>query len=369
MDPGQRRWPPEPDDGELKLLTEVARSRQWTDGPWTAEVERRMERLTGAPHAVAFNSCTSALHAALHAMGCVRGTRVAVPALTFAGTTTGAAHIGADLVFADVRPGSLTIGTDVPDADLVIAVDLHGVPHGLDREAVAGRPVLTDACQSIGSTLDGRHVGATGTHAWSFSSAKLIAAPDGGAVTTDDAGIAGRLRELRDYGVPAGGSRSNSAVIWAGGHNWRPTELTMAMVAHRLERLDRWAERARQVTERVHRTLDGAGLWRQSAGEAARPAWHKIRFGAPGWDPGRADGIERSLNEAGVPTHRWGLVPLHRHPAFGGGTGGTGSGGLPVTEAAAAGTLCLGTEAVPPMTWTDDEVEQVCRILETTAGS
>jgi dTDP-4-amino-4,6-dideoxygalactose transaminase len=365
MNLGQRRWPPEPAEEELKLLAEVARSRIWTDGPWTAEVERRMERLTGAPCAVAFNSCTSALHAALHAMGCVRATRVAVPALTFAGTVTGAAHIGAEMAFTDVDPGTLNVTGRLPEAGIVLAVDLHGVPHGLDRVRASGRPVLTDACQSIGTVLDGRHVGAAGTHAWSFSSAKLIAAPDGGAVTTGDAGIAERLRELRDYGVPAGESRSNAAVVRAGGHNWRPSELSMAMVAHRLDGLDRWTARARAVTGRLHEAMDRIGLWRQSAGEAAEPAWHKIRFGAPGWAPEEAARMERDLAKAGIPTHRWGLVPLNRHPAF----GGSGRAGPPVAEAAAAGTLCLGTEAAPPMTWNDDEVEQVCRILETIIGS
>ncbi|GAA1585547.1 hypothetical protein GCM10009678_80140 [Actinomadura kijaniata] len=361
MDLERRRWPPEPTAGELKLLAEVAVSRVWTDGPWTAEVERRMERLTGAPHAVAFNSCTSALHAALHAMGCARGSRVAVPSLTFAGTVTGAAHIGAELVFTDVRPDTLTLVDDPPEADLVIAVDLHGVPHGLPRDRVAGRPVLTDACQSIGTLWDGRHVGAVGTHAWSFSSAKLVAAPDGGAVTTDDAGLAERLRELRDYGVPAGASRSNAGVVWAGGHNWRPSELTMAMVAHRLAETGRWAARARDVTDRVHAAMDRAGLWHQTAAGPAAPAWHKIRFGVPGWHPERADRLERALAGAGVPTHRWGRSPLHLHPAF----GRAGGDRPPVAEAAAAGTLCLGTEAAPPMTWNDDEVDRVCRILET----
>src|SRR3954471_6545953 len=101
MDLSSRRWPPVPDARELELLTDVARSRVWTDGPRTAAVERRMSELTGSPHTVAFNSCTSALHAALLAMGCVRGTRVAAPAFTFAGTVTGAAHIGAELLFAD----------------------------------------------------------------------------------------------------------------------------------------------------------------------------------------------------------------------------------------------------------------------------
>jgi perosamine synthetase len=367
----QRRWPASPTEDEVNLLTEVAYSRTWTDGPWTAEVERRLADLTGAPYAVAFNSCTSALHAALHAMGCDRDTRVAVPALTFAGTVTGARHIGVDLLFTDVRPDTLTLlpgagaETIAPPVDVVIGVDLHGVPHDLRRDHVDGRPVLTDACQSLGSRLGGEHVGRTGTHAWSFSSAKMVTAPDGGAVTTDDEALATCLRELRDYGVPAGQSRSNAGVLWPGGHNWRPSELSMAMVAYRLDSLDRWVSRARDVTDRLHATLDRIGLWRQHAPEGAEPAWHKVRFGPPDWEPQRSRRFERGLAAAGVPTHRWGELPLHRHPAF----RGHDQPKLQTAETAAAGTLCLGTEACPPMTWNDDEVEQVCRILETITES
>jgi perosamine synthetase len=363
----QRRWPASPTEDEVKLLTEVAYSRTWTDGPWTGEVEKRMADLTGAPYAVAFNSCTSALHAALHALGCGRETRVAVPALTFAGTVTGARHIGVRLLFTDVRRDTLTSlpGRDTETisdtADVVIGVDLHGVPHDLRRDHVNGRPVLTDACQSLGTRYGGEHVGRVGTHAWSFSSAKMVTAPDGGAVTTDDEELAARLRELRDYGIPAGQSRSNAGVVWPGGHNWRPSELSMAMVAHRLNSLDHWVTRARDVTERLHSTMDRIGLWRQRAPEGAEPAWHKLRFGPPAWQPEASRRYERELAAAGVPTHRWGELPLHQHPAF----RGEDRPKLPTAEAAATGTLCLGTEACPPMTWNDDEVEQVCRILET----
>lgn len=356
----ERRWPTRPTEDEAKLLAEVAYSRVWTDGPWTLEVEQRMKDLTGAPHAVAFNSCTSALHAALHAMGCGRDTRVAVPAFTFAGTVTGARHIGVDLRFTDVHRDTLTLLTEDDPADVIIAVDLHGVPHDIDRVGSGGQKLLTDACQSLGSRYRGEHVGRAGTHAWSFSSAKMVTAPDGGAVTTDDDELAVRLRELRDYGVPAGQSRSNAGVVWPGGHNWRPSELSMAMVAHRLDDLESWVSRARDVTERLHASLDAAGLWHQQAPEGAEPAWHKVRFGPPDWRPERSRHLERRLADAGVPTHRWGELPLHQHPAF----RGPDKTKLPMAEAAAAGTLCLGTEASPPMTWNDDEVEQVCRILE-----
>ncbi|MFI0367312.1 DegT/DnrJ/EryC1/StrS family aminotransferase [Actinomadura sp. 1N219] len=352
----ERRWPAAPTAEERELLAETAGSRSWTDGVWTEEVERRMAELTGAPHAVAFNSCTSALHAALYAMGAERGAPVTIPAFTFAGTVTGARHIGAALRFADVAPDTLTLDPAAADGGLTIAVDLHGVPHGLPRDAV-----LTDACQSLGTRIGGRHVGAIGTHAWSFSASKMVTAPDGGAVTTSDPALADHMRELRDYGVPAGRSRSNAGVVWPGGHNWRPSELSMVMVGHRLGRLGHWTARSREVTGRLHAALDRAGLWRQHVPAGAEPGWHKVRFGAPDWNPRAAGRMERALAEAGVPTHRWGAVPVHRHPAF----RPDGQPPRPVAERAAAGTLCLGTEACPPMTWTDDEVDQVCVLLET----
>lgn len=356
-----RRWPQKPSGHEVSLLLAAAASDHWTDGPFTAEVERKMEGLTGAPHAVAFNSCTSALHAALIAMGCAATTRLAVPVLTFVGTVTGAVHIGARLTAADVAPDTLTM-TTVPDgATMVIAVDLHGVPHTLDRSAAAGRPILTDACQSLGTRIGGRHIGSQGTHAWSFSSAKMVTAPDGGAVTTDDPALADRLREIRDYGIKAqpGQPRANGVVVFPGGHNWRPSELSMALVSHRLTTLGDWVDRAAQVTERLHAAADEAGLWRQQAPVGTQPAWHKVRIGPNSWSPVLASALERDLNEAGIPTHRWGTTPLHKHPAY----SFDQPEPVPMAQLAAAGTFCLGTEACPPMTWTDYEVARVARTL------
>jgi perosamine synthetase len=364
--PRGRRWPPAPSRRELDLLADTARSQQWTDGPWTARVEEQMRELTGAACSVAFNSCTSAIHAALLALGCCRGTPVTVPALSFAGTVTGAAHIGAALEFTDVAPDTLNARPRPVQGGIAIAVDLHGVPHGGPREAADGTPVLTDSCQALGSMIDGEHAGRAGTHAWSFSSAKLAAAPDGGAVTTSNPDVAAMLRMLRDYGIAAtpGQARANGTVVHAGGHNWRPSELSMTLASSRLQDLHGHVQRAREVTERVSLTLTGLGLWQQKALLGHGPAWHKIRFGPPGMDPARCRRIEQALTAAGVETHRWGAVPLHRHPAF----TRPGQQRLPVAETATAGTLCLGTEACPPWTWNDTEAEHVCQTIERTIG-
>lgn len=354
----ERRWPPPPTSFEHELVGEALDSLTWTDGPATARAEHRLCETTGAPFAVAFNSCTSAIHAALIALGVSADSTVAIPAFGFAGTVTGARHLGARLLWQDVDPSTLTADKAPTGADVTIAVDTHGVPHRAPR----GLPVITDACQSLGSAIDGKPIGAHGVHAWSFSPAKLVTAPDGGAITTGDAGLATELRSLRDYGVPPGRSRSSATVVRPGGHNWRPSEISMALVANRLLELPTLTEQAAIAASAVHDVLDEIGLWRQQAPPGAEPAWHKIRFGPADLDPALADRWERELAGRGVPTHRWGTVPLPRHPAFGG-----HAEDIPEAERVAAGTLCLGTEACPPMTWTEAELVYVRDVFHTIA--
>lgn len=367
LDLHTRRWPPAPNAGDRMEVMNALISRDWTDGKFTAEVEQRMCQITGAPHAVAFNSCTSAIHATLAA----QNTHIVeAPAFTFAGTITGAGHLDRGLALIDVHPDTLNLDPESMDDRgservTVIAVDLHGVPHTLDRNAV-----ITDACQSLGTLLDGAHIGATGTHCWSFSSAKLIAAPDGGAVTTDNPETATLLRTLRDYGMPPGGARSEKTVARRDGHNWRPSELSMALVASRLDWLFQGfgtepglAERANRVGTALHEATDAAGLWRQQAPPNATVAWHKIRIGPPDATRSPVAQVQRArmqdvLHAAGIPTHRWGSTPLHQHPAYLTGWH------LPVAELAALNTFCLGTEACPPLTWTDSEIAYVQGVID-----
>ena len=359
-----RRWPEAPSPEEARCVLEILDHGPWVDGPWTEAAEEMLCEVTGARHAVMFNSCTSAIHASLAAMGCGRGIPVHVPALTFAGTVTGAIHLGAELVFTDVDPGTLTM-TQFPVINgFTLPVDLHGVPHTFERE---DQTVLTDACQALGSYLGHQPVGKTGHHAWSFSPAKLVTAPDGGAITTSNAYLAEILRQHRDYGLRGDGlARANGEVVWPHGHNWRPSEVTACIVAHRLGSLPAVDARARKAANRLREGLLAAGLWIQKAPERTSPTWHKIRFGPLDWHPAKAARLQVALENAGVPVHRWGQRPLHMHHAARE-RAASDVLSFPVAEAAAAGTLCLGTEQCPPMTWTDAEVDQVCEIVSKVA--
>ncbi|WP_405759470.1 DegT/DnrJ/EryC1/StrS aminotransferase family protein [Streptomyces sp. NBC_01420] len=352
----ETRWPPPPSPSTIHNVQEAMASRQWTGGRYTREAEDALCEVTGAPYAVAFQSCTAAIHAALLASGARAGTPLHTPAFGFAGTLTGAAHIGMELVYHDVHGGTgNSIDPEAPDGTIVLTPDLHGVPHTLDRSTV-----ITDACQSLGTTINGKPIGAEGTHCWSFSSSKLIAAPDGGAVTTDDRTLADVLRQLRDYGAEPGAARAN-ALITRPGHNWRPSELSMAIVADQLRRLPVLAARAQETGERVQTALRETGLWHQETADGVEPAWHKLRTGLPG--RARSGLLRLALTDLGMPWHDWGTHPLPQHPQF----WPSHRNPEPVIETAsalAARTFCLGTEACPPWTWTTGETELVCAILD-----
>lgn len=350
----EHRWPPLQGRAAHRVLNEALDTRQWTGGRFTRDTEDLLCEITGARHAVAFQSCTAAIHAALIAHGAREGTPLHTPAFGFAGTLTGAAHIGTRLLYHDVHAETGNSVDPEAAAGIVLTPDLHGVPHTLDRTRV-----ITDACQSLGTLVDGRHVGAQGTHCWSFSASKLVSAPDGGAVTTDNARLADDLRQLRDYGAEPGPARAN-ALITQRGHNWRPSELSMALVADQLRRLSSLAERAREVGDRMQTVLAELGLWRQMTPTYVAPAWHKIRTGMPG--PKRSGLLRLALTDVGMPWHDWGAVPLPEHPVFPAHRGEAPH--AEVSAALATSTFCLGTEACPPWTWTDDETDLVAATFE-----
>lgn len=348
------RWPVNPGPASHRALSSVLASRVWTGGRYTAAVESQMSELTGAPYAVAFQSGTAAIHAALIAHGARRGSVLHTPAFGSSGTLTGASHIGARLLYHDVdEETGNSVDPAASPGQLVLTPDLHGVPHALARE-----DVITDACQSLGTLVDGRHVGARGTHCWSFSATRLVSAPDGGAVTTHDPGLAGELVQLRDCGAHRGAERAN-ALITLPGHNWRPSELSMALVAEQLHSFNRVAERARENAGRVHATLAACGLWHQAVPDGVEPAFHKIRLGMRG----RHSGLLRlALADAGIPWHDWGVHPLPDHPVFPRDELSTSP--LPAASGLAAGTFCLGTETCPPWTWTSYETSLICHTIE-----
>jgi dTDP-4-amino-4,6-dideoxygalactose transaminase len=241
-------------------------SRGWfVLGEEGREFEKEFARYTGAKHCVACNSGTDAIGLALAAHGIGRGDIVMTVANTCVPTVVGITASGADIRLCDVDEQSALMDPSSLDRELtrytckaVVPVHLYGKPVDLSEiSAIADRHgviVVEDAAQAHGAKFRGKLIGSQGnTVAWSFYPSKNLGAfGDGGAVTTDDAQLAERLRMLRNYGQ----SRRYHHEI--PGVNSRLDEMQAAVLRCRLPRLDAENARRAQIAQRyrteIHNT-------------------------------------------------------------------------------------------------------------------
>jgi dTDP-3-amino-3,4,6-trideoxy-alpha-D-glucose transaminase len=202
--------------------------------------ETELAEYVGTEFAIGVSSGSDALVMALRAMGINRPEQeVLVPALTFIATAEAVVRAGATPVFTDVDPSTWTMTTDTATplvttrTAALLPVDLFGNPAPIDRLAMFGVPILEDACQAIGSTYFGKQCGSLGaTGCFSFYPSKTLAGVgDGGAVVTDDAELAERVKLLRHHGSTDG--RVHQVV----GYTGRLDELQAAALRIRLRRL------------------------------------------------------------------------------------------------------------------------------------
>jgi dTDP-4-amino-4,6-dideoxygalactose transaminase len=196
---------PELAEEELAEVAAVLETGQLTMGPKVEEFEALLAGAAGTAHAVAVSSGTAALHVAVLALGIGEGDEVLVPAYTFPATANVVALAGGRPVLVDVDP--VTMNVDPADAarrvtprtKALLAVHLFGRPARL--EELPDVPVLEDAAGALGAAHRGRPCGSLGLLAcFSFHPRKIVTTGEGGAVTTDDATLAERVRSLRHHG-------------------------------------------------------------------------------------------------------------------------------------------------------------------------
>lgn len=228
-------------DVEASVL-EVLRSGIVAQGPKVAELEQAFAALCGVPHAVAVNNGTTALVAAFAALGLGAGDEVITSPFTFVATVNAALEVGATVRFADIRDDDFCLDpaaiapvlTDRTAA--LVPVHLYGQCADMDAIAAVSEArdlaIVEDAAQAHGATLDGRPAGSWGTATFSFYATKNIASGEGGMVTTADAGLADRLRLLRNQGM------RERYIYEVAGHNWRLTDLQAALALPQLVAYD-----------------------------------------------------------------------------------------------------------------------------------
>ncbi len=214
-------------------------------GPQVDEFERRLAKLAGRKYAVAVSSGTAAIDLLMAELGVDETWTVVAPTLTFIATVGPAFHRGAKLVFVDSdATGNIDISLlekaleSLRGKILVIGVDLYG--NCCDYGAIAklcrkfGAVFVTDAAEAVGATRDGRPAGSAGlAGVYSFNGNKIVTTSGGGAIVTDDCGLAERAKKRSQ--------QSREKCAWYEhkevGYNYRLSNILAAIGLAQLDRL------------------------------------------------------------------------------------------------------------------------------------
>ena len=366
------------EDDDVQAVVATLRDGLITTGPAVTEFERAFAAAVGARHAVAVSSGTAALHAAVFAAGLGPGDEAVTTPLTFVATSNAVLYQGARPVFADVRPDTLTLDPAAAAAALtprtraLMPVHFAGQACDVDEwERLArarGLVLIQDAAHALGAEVHGRRVGGgSGLTVFSLHPVKHITTGEGGVVTTDDAGLAERMRRFRNHGLATdAGTRDAHGRLWSEmvdlGYNYRLTDLQCALGRSQLGKLERFLARRESIAEHYLAALkDVPGLALPQVVPDARHGWHifPVLLELPRLAADRATVYAALRAEnIGVTLH---YVPAYWHPYYA--ARGYPRGLCPIAERAAERMLTL--PIFPGMTEQDlaDVVGAVRKVL------
>ena len=333
---------------------EVIASGQYILGRHNTAFEDAFAAFCGCSHAVAVSTGTSALHLALLAAGVGPGDEVITVPSTFVATVAAIQYTGATARLVDVDPRTWTMdpagleAAITPRTKVILPVHLHG--RLADMTAILkiarahGLIVIEDAAQAHGAERGGAHAGTFGDMGcFSFYPGKnLGACGEGGAITTNRADLAARIRVLRDWG------QERKHLHVEKGFNYRMDEIQAAILNVKLPHLDAWTEQRRRVAARYDRNLAGAPLQTAASTSEGDHVYHVYAVRVPDRDAVR----ERLADDIATGVHY--PIPVHLQPAYA--DLGYVRGDFPASEALADEALSL--PMFPGLT--DEAVDIVC---------
>ena len=321
-------------------MRQVVERADFILGQDVADFESEFAAYCEADHAVGLDSGISALELGMRALGIGPGDEVITPANSFIASSSAVSFTGATPAWVDVDPHTHNLDPDAvraavgPRTKAIMPVHLYGQPADMDPIlAVArehGLKVIEDACQAHGARYRGRRVGALADlAAFSFYPGKNLGAyGDGGALVTNDAELAERVRVMRNYGQRR--KYEHAELAW----NRRLDTLQAAVLRVKLKRLDEWNAARRRHAAVYEELLGPAGVTLPAVAPYAEHVYHLYVVQLPDRDAALA-----SLREQGIGAALHYPVPIHLQEAYSG--RGYRPGSFPVTEAAAARVLSL----------------------------
>ena len=343
---------------------------QFINGPEVTQLEAELAEFSGAKHVVSCASGTDALLMVLMAKGVGRGDAVLCPSFTFCATGEAVALTGATPVFVDVDEATFNIDAASLTRGIatakklglkpvaVIPVDLFG--QSADHDAIgaiaaeAGLFVLDDAAQGFGASYKGRRLGSLGlATATSFFPAKPLGCfGDGGAIFTDDAELAEKLRSVRVHGQ--GSDKYDNVRL---GLTGRLDTMQAAILIEKLKIFEDEIAARNKVADRYAQGLGNVvSVPRLASGCTSVWAQYTVRL-PKGCD---RDGFAAALKAQGIPTAIYYPKSMHQQTAYR--DFPVADGGLPACESLSRNVISL-----PMHAYLDEPTQE--RIIKAVRGA
>ena len=340
-----------------EAVLQVLRSGQYIGGAQLNAFEDAFATSVDTSHAVGCNSGTDALILALRALEIGPGDEVITCSFSFFATAEAISAVGATPVFVDVDPATYLIDLDriegaiTPATKALMPVHLFGRPVDMTRLMAIAEAhrlnVVEDCAQATGARWNGQPVGSFGdVGCFSFFPTKnLGAAGDGGAATTNDAGLAQTMRELAVHGMP------KRYLHTALGYNSRLDAIQAAVLNVKLPHLADWVRRRSAIAARYREQLAGLQGLSLPSDEPGH-SWNQfvVRINSD------RDAFKQILQDSGVSTIIYYPIPIHSQPAYAHLRQQTGP--LPITE-----QLCQQVLSLPIFPELTDQQQQT--VIET----
>ena len=311
---------------ELKYLQEALKSGKLSGlngGTFTARFEAEFARLLGAGHAIAMNTCMSALHAALISADAFAGSEVVCDS-EFVFGALAALYNNAIPVFVDIDPVTHNMNPDLLETAItertraVIVTHAWGLPAEIDRIVEIARRynvmVIEDCAESLLADYRGKFTGAWGDiGCFSFQASKQLSLGDGGMATA-------RTEELRKKLANHAGAPTFQSVAYSMDFNYRINEPTAAIGLAQLEALPAFIEQLRRKARYLDQAVEGCGWIRLQRGpDAAHHSFYHWAAtfvddaGGPGFEE-----FKKTVEAAGFGTLSIGYtgMPAYKHPVI-----------------------------------------------------
>jgi len=322
--------PPYITEDEINVVIEVLKSGWLSMGYKTLEFENKFAEYIGSKHAVATNSCTSALFLSLKVLGIKKGDEVITTPFTFAATANVIVHCGAKPVFVDIEEETYNINADKIEEKItdktkaIIVVHYGGQPADMKKIMKIAREydlkVIEDAAHAVGSEYEkGKKVGSFGNlTCFSFYATKPMTTGEGGMITLNSDDLNEELRILRLHGISRDAwKRYLETDNWyyeviEAGYKFNPTDISSAIGLEQLKKLDWMNERRKEIAEYYNEHLQGLDIIRPHIDSNVKSSYHLYPIRLINYDRNK---FIKKMTQKGIGTSVH-FIPLHLMPFY-----------------------------------------------------